>query len=62
MDEISDEEEGGASSGLAGASSALGASAHGIGAVDTLPNEVRDMSVSTLHLYDLHEQVGQVLF
>ncbi|XP_045458168.1 autophagy-related protein 9A [Melitaea cinxia] len=58
MDEISDEEAEGVSSGLAGASSALGASALGIGAADTLPNEVRDMSVSTLHLYDLqYEQM-----
>ncbi|XP_047543440.1 autophagy-related protein 9A [Vanessa atalanta] len=56
MDETSDEEEGGlsrSSAGLAGASSVLGASVFELGAVPELPDEVRDMSVSTLHLYDL---------
>ncbi|XP_039764035.1 autophagy-related protein 9A [Pararge aegeria] len=57
MDEISDEEEGDASRipvGLAGSSSALGPSAMGLEAPPELPDETRDMSVSTLHLYDLH--------
>lgn len=57
MDETSDEEEGGGGSrgtvGLAGASSALGASAVGLPQPD-IPDETRDMSVSTLHLYDIH--------
>ncbi|CAK1554810.1 unnamed protein product [Leptosia nina] len=64
MDETSDEEEGPSQSakgsvGLAGASSALGASALGLDPSAQLPpDEARDMSVSTLHLYDLHLSQG----
>ncbi|XP_050683995.1 autophagy-related protein 9A [Leptidea sinapis] len=60
MDETSDEEEGPTQSvnrpvGLAGTSTALGASAFGMKPATDMPiDEVRDMSVSTLHLYDLH--------
>lgn len=66
MDETSDEEEGmstaparkaSRSLGLAGVSSALGASALGLEAPGpTAPpgDQMQDMSVSTLHLYDLH--------
>ncbi|XP_063546462.1 autophagy-related protein 9A [Cydia strobilella] len=70
MDETSDEEEDGPGSAvssarvssrsfrLAGASSGLGASALGLvpadAPADAPADETRDMSVSTLHLYDLH--------
>ncbi|XP_026757387.1 autophagy-related protein 9A [Galleria mellonella] len=70
MDETSDEDESPSpgpmqsssqpqTSGLAGVSSALGASALGLEPTDACDN-IRDMSVSTLHLYDLHlSQAGQ---
>ena len=64
MDETSDEEEGGSRApvGLAGAGSALGASAMGLPQPD-VPDETRDMSVSTLHLYDIHlSQVSNCWF
>lgn len=66
MDETSDEEEGmstttartaSRSLGLAGVGSALGASAIGLetpGAAVPPSDHNQDMSVSTLHLYDLH--------
>lgn len=69
MDETSDEDEGPAGSspprptslGLAGVSSALGASAIGLAPETTQQtDEANDMSVSTLHLYDLH--ISQVRF
>ncbi|CAF4745258.1 unnamed protein product [Pieris macdunnoughi] len=64
MDETSDEEEGPSGQsvkdqGLAGASSALGASALGLDPTTEMPaDELRDISVSTLHLYDLHLSQG----
>lgn len=66
MDETSDEEDGSSSgiksgsrlSGLAGVGSELSSSVMGLPnaqCTGTEPNEeTRDMSVSTLHLYDLH--------
>lgn len=66
MDETSDEEEGmstgparpaSRSLGLAGVGSALGASAMGLDPPTTAvppADHNQDMSVSTLHLYDLH--------
>lgn len=60
MDETSDEEEGPSGQSvkavsLAGASSALEASAAGLEpTAEILVDEARDMSVSTLHLYDIH--------
>lgn len=72
MDETSDEEEGmsttpartgSRSLGLAGVSSALGVSAMGLDAPSAAvppADHNQDMSVSTLHLYDLHlSQVTQ---
>lgn len=49
MDEISDEED---AAGLSGVS-ALG--------LPDVPDETRDMSVSTLHLYDLHLSQVKIL-
>lgn len=66
MDETSDEDEAPgpaqtnsvprtSSRGLAGVSSSLGASALGLEPPAQTPNDdTQDMSVSTLHLYDLH--------
>ncbi|CAG4942302.1 unnamed protein product [Colias eurytheme] len=59
MDETSDEEEGTCLASVAGAGSALGASALGLEpAAEPPPDEARDMSVSALHLYDLHLSQG----
>ncbi|XP_041987808.1 autophagy-related protein 9A [Aricia agestis] len=62
MDETSDEEEGGARGPLAGAGSVLAGAASGAPATadSAEPDEARDMSVSTLHLYDLHLSQQQV--
>jgi hypothetical protein len=64
MDETSDEEEApgpaasgsvqSRSQGLAGVGSTLGASALGLDSPVEANDDTRDMSVSTLHLYDLH--------
>ncbi|XP_049886330.1 autophagy-related protein 9A [Pectinophora gossypiella] len=72
MDETSDEDEGPApgptrpsrppSMGLAGVSSVIGASTLGLDTPASVPgpaDEAHDMSVSTLHLYDLHLSQAQ---
>ncbi|XP_038216287.1 autophagy-related protein 9A [Zerene cesonia] len=59
MDETSDEEESASRASVAGAGSALGASALGLEpTAEPPPDEARDMSVSALHLYDLHLSQG----
>lgn len=66
MDETSDEDEAppagpahpsgqsGNNLGLGGATSAIGLSALGLDQPRTPDNDTQNMSVSTLHLYDLH--------
>ncbi|XP_026730706.1 autophagy-related protein 9A, partial [Trichoplusia ni] len=74
MDETSDEDEAppagpahpsgqsGNNLGLGGATSAIGLSALGLDQPRTPDNDTQNMSVSTLHLYDLHlSQAGQNL-